>query len=71
MNTIEGKVLVIEPKYERGKKILEQLTGQPETGPKRGYAAFSPEIDVFLKEHLFADLFERNVLNYTDREPAK
>lgn len=57
-----------EPKYERGKKVLEQLTGQPETGPKRGYSAFSPEIDVFLKEHLFADLFERDLLSYTDRE---
>ena len=57
-----------EPKYERGKKVLEQLTGQPETGAKRGYSAFSPEIEVFLKEHLFADLFERDVLNYTDRE---
>lgn len=57
-----------EPKYERGKKVLEQLTGQPETGPKRGYSAFSPEIDVFLKEHLFADIFERDVLSFTDRE---
>jgi len=56
------------PKYERGKKVLEQLSGQPETGPKRGYSAFSPEIDVFLKEHLFADMFERDVLSYTDRE---
>ena len=55
-------------KYERGKKVLEQLTGQPETGPKRGYSAFSPEIDVFLKEHLFADIFERDVLSYADRE---
>lgn len=55
-------------KYERGKNVLEQLTGVPETGPKRGYSAFSPEIDVFLKEHLFADLFGRDVLNYTDRE---
>ncbi len=57
-----------EPKYERGKKVLEQLTGQPEIDPKRGYAAFSPEIDVFLKEHLFADLFGRDVLSYTNRE---
>ncbi|QIP14182.1 carboxymuconolactone decarboxylase [Spirosoma aureum] len=57
-----------EPKYDRGKKVLEQLTGQPESGPKRGYAAFSPEIEVFLKEHLFADLFERDVLRYADRE---
>jgi alkylhydroperoxidase/carboxymuconolactone decarboxylase family protein YurZ len=57
-----------ESKYERGKRTLEQLTGQPETGPKRGYAAFSPEIEVFLKEHLFADVFERDVLSYADRE---
>ncbi|MVM30877.1 carboxymuconolactone decarboxylase [Spirosoma sp. HMF4905] len=57
-----------DPKYERGKKVLEQLTGQPETGPKRGYSAFSPEIDVFLKEHLFADIFERDVLSFTERE---
>ncbi|WP_240543688.1 carboxymuconolactone decarboxylase family protein [Spirosoma foliorum] len=57
-----------EPKYERGKKVLEKLTGQPEAGPKRGYSAFSPEIDVFLKEHLFADIFERDVLSFTDRE---
>jgi len=55
-------------KYERGKKNLETLTGRVETGPKTGYAAFSPEIDVFLKEHLFADIFERDVLSYTDRE---
>ena len=55
-------------KYERGKKVLEQLTGQTESGPKRGYAAFSPEIEVFLKEHLFADIFERDVLSYADRE---
>lgn len=57
-----------ESKYERGKKILGTLTGQPQTGPPRGYSAFSPEIDVFLKEHLFADLFERDVLSYADRE---
>jgi alkylhydroperoxidase/carboxymuconolactone decarboxylase family protein YurZ len=57
-----------EPKYERGKKVLEQLTGQPETGSKPGYAAFSPEIEVFLKEHLFADIFERDVLSYVERE---
>lgn len=57
-------------KYERGKKILEQLTKRPETGPKTGAAAFVPIIDTFLKEHLFADIFERDVLNYKDRELA-
>lgn len=57
-------------RYETGKKVLESLTGQKETGPKTGYAAFSPEIEVFLKEHLFADLFTRDVLSYSDREIA-
>ena len=55
-------------KYERGKEILEQLTGVSQGGPRRGYAAFAPEIEVFLKEHLFADLFERDVFNYSERE---
>jgi 4-carboxymuconolactone decarboxylase len=58
-------------KYESGKKVLEVLTGQPQImPPKSGYGAFSPEIDVFLKEHLFADIFGRDILSYTDREIA-
>jgi 4-carboxymuconolactone decarboxylase len=57
-------------KYERGKKNLEKLTGKPEIGPKTGANAFSPESDVFLKEHLFADLFERDVLTFQERELA-
>lgn len=57
-------------RYERGKKVLESLTGRKETEPKTGYAAFSPEIEVFLKEHLFADLFTRDILSYSDRELA-
>ncbi|MBB6369676.1 carboxymuconolactone decarboxylase family protein [Chryseobacterium shigense] len=55
-------------KYERGKAILEKLTGIPETQLKTGYAAFAPEIEIFLKEHLFADIFERDVLSYAERE---
>ncbi|MGJ1430692.1 carboxymuconolactone decarboxylase family protein [Sphingobacterium spiritivorum] len=57
-----------QPKYERGKAILEQLTGVPEKEPKTGYAAFAPTIEIFLKEHLFADIFERDVLTYAERE---
>ena len=57
-------------KYKRGKKALETLTGQPEREPKSGYAAFSPVIDTFLKEHLFADIFDRDILSYADREIA-
>jgi 4-carboxymuconolactone decarboxylase len=55
-------------KYERGKEILEKLTGANQDGPKKGYSAFAPEIDTFLKEHLFADIFERDVLTYAERE---
>ena len=31
---------------------------------------FSPAIDTFLKEHLFADLFVRDVISHQDRELA-
>lgn len=57
-------------KYERGKDILAELSGvkPPEGRPTTGYAAFSPEIETFLKEHLFADIFERDVLTYAERE---
>lgn len=57
-----------EPKYERGKKILGELTNAPQTGTPTGYSAFAPAIDTFLKEHLFADIFERDVLSYAERE---
>ena len=55
-------------KYERGRDNLEKLIGMTLTGPQRGYAAFAPAIEVFLKEHLFADIFERDVLTFTERE---
>lgn len=55
-------------KFDRGKAVLEELSGISEDGPKSGYAAFAPIIEVFLKEHLFADLFERDVLTYSERE---
>lgn len=57
-------------KYERGKDILAQLAGtSPPAGRSAtGYAAFCPEIETFLKEHLFADIFERDVLAFSQRE---
>lgn len=55
-------------KYDRGKAILDSLLGAPQTGPQTGYSAFAPVIEVFLKEHLFADIFERDVLSYVQRE---
>ncbi len=55
-------------KYQRGKKILSELTKMPQTDKLSGYSAFAPVIDTFLKEHLFADIFERDVLTYVQRE---
>lgn len=61
-------VPVDSSKYERGKKILTELTGTPQPDKLSGYSAFAPMMDAFLKEHLFADIFERDVLNYAQRE---
>lgn len=58
------------PKYERGRDILAEISGVPADAPKADYAVLAPEIEVFLKEHLFADLFERDVLTYAGREIA-
>lgn len=63
-------ITATENKYETGKKTLQTLTGQAEKGPKAGAAAFAPAIDTFLKEHLFADIFSRDVLTYQQRELA-
>lgn len=57
-------------KYTRGAEILEQLSGAPKDAPKTGYAAFAPVIEQFLKEHLFCDIFERDVLTWQERELA-
>ncbi|WPO93161.1 carboxymuconolactone decarboxylase family protein [Chryseobacterium sp. HR92] len=57
-------------KYARGKKILEELTRAQQPDKLSGYSAFAPAIDTFLKEHLFADIFERDVLTYVQRELA-
>jgi 4-carboxymuconolactone decarboxylase len=55
-------------KYDQGKQVLEYLTKVQQEGPPTGYSAFAPVIDTLLKEHLFADLFERDVLTYLERE---
>lgn len=57
-----------ETKYQRGKTNLEQLLQVKQEDTLKGYSAFAPTIDRFLKEHLFADLFERDVLTFYQRE---
>ena len=55
-------------KYERGKANLETLVQAKLDGPPADYAQFAPIIEVFLKEHLFADIFDRDILDYRQRE---
>lgn len=57
-------------RYERGRDVLAEISGVPIDEPKAGYAVFAPTIERFLKEHLFADLFERDLLTYRERELA-
>lgn len=58
----------IRDKYLRGAEILEKLSGISKDAPKGSYAVLAPIIDTFLKEHLFCDIFEREILSYKDRE---
>jgi len=54
-------------RYTQGLATLEQLTGRSWSEPS-DYGKFAPRIDVFLKEHLFADVFADTTLSYADRE---
>jgi 4-carboxymuconolactone decarboxylase len=67
---VEGRSASIigkKDKYLSGKKNLQTLTGLEET-KLSGANAFAPAIDSFLKEHLFADIFNRDVLSFQQRE---
>lgn len=57
-------------RYDRGRDMLAEISGTPGDAPKAGYAVFTPTIERFLKEHLFADLFERDLLTWRERELA-
>ena len=51
-----------------GNKVRNALVGEDMSNRKSGYAAFAPAIDRFLVEHLFADIFARDVLSHQQRE---
>lgn len=56
-------------KYRKGEAIQVKITGMTaETLANTGYAKCIPAIDTFLKEHLFFDIFGRDLLNYETRE---
>jgi len=55
---------------EYGAKVRAQLGGLDKVPPPARWQEFSPVIDRFLKEHLFADIFARDVLTFQERELA-
>jgi len=57
-------------KDEYGAKVRAKLAGRETDISGAKWQRFSPAIDTFLKEHLFADLFVRDVVSHQDRELA-
>jgi 4-carboxymuconolactone decarboxylase len=74
INDKQGKEVILSrdtsDKYEQGRKTLEILTKTPQAKPAPGFGEFAPRIDAFLKEHLFADIFDSDVLSFQQRELA-
>jgi len=54
-------------RYDRGEKAQMVVTAMSAEQLKALFS-FNPLMDSFLKEHLFADIFDRDILSYTDRE---
>jgi len=55
-------------KDDYGARVRARLAGWETIPPPGGYQLFVPIIDIFLKEHLFADIFARDVLDFQSRE---
>jgi 4-carboxymuconolactone decarboxylase len=55
-------------KDEYGARVRAKLAGWETIPPPGGYQLFTPIIDTFLKEHLFADIFARDILDFQTRE---
>lgn len=55
-------------KDQYGANVRAKLAGQKEIPSPSGYQLFVPIIDTFLKEHIFADIFARDILDHQTRE---
>jgi 4-carboxymuconolactone decarboxylase len=62
-----GKGTFKNGKFAFGKDVQTKLTGSKATGSAQ---TFVPIIDTFLKKHLFADIFSRDILDFKTREIA-
>ncbi|MCW3080113.1 carboxymuconolactone decarboxylase family protein, partial [Segetibacter sp.] len=59
------KVANTKSKFAYGKDVQTKLTSSTATGAPQKFVAI---IDTFLKEHLFADIFRRDILDFKTRE---
>ncbi|HKK04949.1 MAG TPA: carboxymuconolactone decarboxylase family protein [Gammaproteobacteria bacterium] len=57
-------------KDDYGARVRARLAGRDGIPAPSGYQLFAPVIDAFLKQHLFADIFARDNLDYASRELA-
>lgn len=51
-----------------GHKVRNSLVGRDISKRTSGYPIFTPAIDLFLVEHLFADIFYRDIFSHKERE---
>lgn len=61
----------VPPDYDRdqyGAEVRAKLAGLEKDISGAKWQEFTPIIDTFLKEHLFADIFVRDVISHQDRE---
>ncbi len=74
INDVQGKeASPVLPDFDKdayGAKVRAMLAGRKTDISGAKWQQFSPAIDTFLKEHLFADIFVRDVITYQDRELA-
>jgi alkylhydroperoxidase/carboxymuconolactone decarboxylase family protein YurZ len=57
-------------KYDRGEEVQVLVSGWSKEDLRSGMLGFHPKVDVVLKEYVFADIYDSDVLSYADREIA-
>lgn len=57
-------------KYDRGEQVQLLVTGWSKEKLRSGAMGFIPKIDVQLKEYIFADVYDSDILNFAEREIA-
>lgn len=72
-DTLGKEASPVPPDFDKdqyGAQVRAKLAGLEKDISGAEWQVFTPIIDTFLKEHLFADIFVRDVLSHQDRELA-